>query len=218
MVTTTDEKLNLPLEDASATDGLIDDIHQWNVKNFGEQPWQIFAAGIIEEVGELSHGILKRHQNIRMEEEHNAKIRDSLADIFIYLAGICKMWDLHPAYTGVSLDTNDPFYLLIQISIDANKLLEIPQELPKDQIDAVFVDRMQQHLNKMITHMSALAQVEGFDLPSTITDVWENEVSVRDWTETSAIEDLEPLTDKAILTAAQKKALQKRATRKATKE
>ena len=53
--------------------------------------------GVVEEVGELSHAILKQVQGIRgTDEEHDAKQRDAVADIVIFLAGFCyrKGWNL----------------------------------------------------------------------------------------------------------------------------
>lgn len=46
--------------------------------------------GVAEEVGELSHAHLKQHQGIRLEEDHEAKARDAVGDILIYLADYCN--------------------------------------------------------------------------------------------------------------------------------
>lgn len=53
--------------------------------------------GVVEEVGELSHALLKQKQGIRgtfLEHELNAQ--DSVGDILIFLTGLCdaKGWDL----------------------------------------------------------------------------------------------------------------------------
>lgn len=59
---------------------------EWVKHNFGDRPsWQPLL-GVQEEVGELSHAFLKRHQGIRgTHEEHTADIRDAVADIIIFL-------------------------------------------------------------------------------------------------------------------------------------
>jgi NTP pyrophosphatase (non-canonical NTP hydrolase) len=45
--------------------------------------------GVVEEVGELAHHILKRKQGIRgTPEYHHVEIRDACADIIIYLTGV----------------------------------------------------------------------------------------------------------------------------------
>jgi len=58
----------------------------WVLHNFGErEAWQPLL-GVQEEVGELAHAFLKRHQGIRgTHEEHTADIRDAVADIIIFL-------------------------------------------------------------------------------------------------------------------------------------
>jgi NTP pyrophosphatase (non-canonical NTP hydrolase) len=58
----------------------------WVLHNFGNrEAWQPLL-GIQEEVGELAHAFLKRHQGIRgTREEHDAAIRDAVADIIIFL-------------------------------------------------------------------------------------------------------------------------------------
>lgn len=61
----------------------------WATHNFGNnrEPF----LGVVEEVGELAHSILKRKQGIRGSEvEHNADIADAVADIVIYLADFCE--------------------------------------------------------------------------------------------------------------------------------
>ena len=57
----------------------------WQEHNFpGREAWEPLL-GIAEELGELNHSFLKRHQQIRLEENHNAKIQDALGDILIYM-------------------------------------------------------------------------------------------------------------------------------------
>jgi NTP pyrophosphatase (non-canonical NTP hydrolase) len=47
--------------------------------------------GLVEEVGELAHAVLKAKQGIRgTPEEHSAAARDAIGDIVIYLADFCE--------------------------------------------------------------------------------------------------------------------------------
>lgn len=66
---------------------------QWVHKNFpGETTYQAFL-GMVEEMGELAHAILKSEQGIRgMSEEAamDAKI-DAVGDLVVFLAGFCTM-------------------------------------------------------------------------------------------------------------------------------
>jgi NTP pyrophosphatase (non-canonical NTP hydrolase) len=65
-------------------------VRQWSYKNFGSDNSQYKSytdplLGISEEVGELCHAHLKRSQGIRTNEDYEAKIKDALGDIFIYM-------------------------------------------------------------------------------------------------------------------------------------
>ncbi len=43
-----------------------------------------------EELGELVHHFLKREQKIRLNEDHDEGIRDSIGDFLIYLCHFCN--------------------------------------------------------------------------------------------------------------------------------
>jgi NTP pyrophosphatase (non-canonical NTP hydrolase) len=68
----------------------------WSSRNFDTQfPdtvkfWQpIF--GVMEELGELTHALLKQSQNIRgTDAEHIQKQKDAIGDITIFLASTCS--------------------------------------------------------------------------------------------------------------------------------
>lgn len=71
--------------------------NEWATRNFGEQEAITQFLGVVEEVGELAHSILKQQQCIRgSHEEHEAKARDAVGDIAIFLLGYCNRrgWDL----------------------------------------------------------------------------------------------------------------------------
>jgi NTP pyrophosphatase (non-canonical NTP hydrolase) len=69
----------------------------WSHHNFDDVDGEPSVAtllkvlGVAEEVGELAHSVLKRHQKIRLDEDHNAKIRDAVGDIIIYLLNFCDV-------------------------------------------------------------------------------------------------------------------------------
>lgn len=57
----------------------------WVKHNFGSRPPWMPVMGIGEEVGELMHSCLKKAQGIKgTPEEHDADMRDALADIIIF--------------------------------------------------------------------------------------------------------------------------------------
>jgi NTP pyrophosphatase (non-canonical NTP hydrolase) len=63
---------------------------RWCARNFpNSTPMQPFM-GLVEEVGELSHCLLKREQGIRgTYEEHTESLKDAVGDILIYLVDLC---------------------------------------------------------------------------------------------------------------------------------
>lgn len=71
-----------------------DEVRAWSADNFGEQPSWKPLLGIGEELGELQHHYLKRAQGIRTTEDHDAGIRDAVADILIYLCDFCAREDI----------------------------------------------------------------------------------------------------------------------------
>lgn len=63
---------------------------EWSNRNFGPHPAWHPLLGVQEEVGELAHAYLKREQQIRgSRQQHDADIRDAVADIVIYLCDFC---------------------------------------------------------------------------------------------------------------------------------
>jgi len=68
--------------------------YEWARRNFGDfEAWQTLL-GLQEELGELSHSYLKRHAGIRMNEDHDAKIKDAVADILVFLCGFCSTQEI----------------------------------------------------------------------------------------------------------------------------
>lgn len=76
---------------------LQQEVGRWASSNFpGKEPI-VTLLGVGEEMGELYHAFLKRHQGIRLDEDHTANIADAVGDIVIFLANFC-------AEEGISLD------------------------------------------------------------------------------------------------------------------
>jgi NTP pyrophosphatase (non-canonical NTP hydrolase) len=63
----------------------------WAERNFGTVTVDSQLLGVMEEVGELAHAVLKSEQGIRGSRElHNAEAADATGDIVIYLAGVAS--------------------------------------------------------------------------------------------------------------------------------
>jgi NTP pyrophosphatase (non-canonical NTP hydrolase) len=67
----------------------------WQRKNFGLVPDVDSLLGIVEEVGELSHGFTKKRQGNRVNEDHDRDMQDAIGDIVIFLMSFCTSqgWD-----------------------------------------------------------------------------------------------------------------------------
>lgn len=68
---------------------LQNEVSTWSKKNFGEQAYIMPLMGMVEELGELHHGILKQLQGIRGDEDHEQQIADAIGDLLIYTADFC---------------------------------------------------------------------------------------------------------------------------------
>ena len=69
----------------------------WVAHNFGDPPWTQPFMGVVEEVGELSHALLKQEQGIRGAwDDHEDAAKDAVGDVVIFLACLCHLrgWDL----------------------------------------------------------------------------------------------------------------------------
>ncbi len=49
--------------------------------------------GMVEEMGELAHALLKKQQGIRIDEDHDAAAKDAYADLRIYGFDFCNRMD-----------------------------------------------------------------------------------------------------------------------------
>lgn len=75
---------------------LQSEMKAWQKKNFPKSGALDCFLGVVEEVGELAHALLKGRQNIRHPStEIKYKMRDAVGDIVIYLMNFCALmgWD-----------------------------------------------------------------------------------------------------------------------------
>jgi NTP pyrophosphatase (non-canonical NTP hydrolase) len=72
----------------------LNDIQQeqkeWSWENFGPQSPLLPLLGVVEELGELAHAVLKREQGIRKDENHLHNEKDAIGDVCIYLLDYCN--------------------------------------------------------------------------------------------------------------------------------
>jgi len=73
-----------------------DEINEWSERNFGKVPNEQIPLrvssflGMVEELGELAHAMLKWSQGIRgTPEEHQEAVKDSIADLLVFTLDFC---------------------------------------------------------------------------------------------------------------------------------
>jgi NTP pyrophosphatase (non-canonical NTP hydrolase) len=77
-------------------DELQAEVEEWQRQNFPEAQELELALGVCEEAGELAACVLKLHRRMRGEKYSEARLRDQIGDIIVYLMGICSLreWKL----------------------------------------------------------------------------------------------------------------------------
>ena len=70
---------------------------KWVAHNFPGQTWHQHFMGMVEELGELSHALLKQDQGIRGRwGDHEEEAKDAVGDLFIFALSLCNSrgWSL----------------------------------------------------------------------------------------------------------------------------
>lgn len=62
----------------------------WHKHNFGHVPSWMPMLGMMEELGELAHALLKQEQKIRTNEDHDENIKDAIGDLLIFTIGLAN--------------------------------------------------------------------------------------------------------------------------------
>lgn len=72
------------------------EIIQWSERNFGDEPNEAIPLrissflGMVEELGEIAHAVLKWTQGIRgTQEEHKLAVEDGVADLLVFTLDFC---------------------------------------------------------------------------------------------------------------------------------
>ena len=72
------------------------ELHRWRQKNFPGVTATEQLLGMMEELGELTHSLVKQERKIRGEYSfHERQMQDAIADLVIYTMGFCSCrgWD-----------------------------------------------------------------------------------------------------------------------------
>lgn len=164
---------------------LIKQVGVWAEANFGEHRMPEF--GIMEEIGEAAHCVLKHIQKIRgmeKKETFDDKFGDALADTVIFLADWCS---IHNAYfqlsrcerLAVEVRTDGGERTIINsILQSASIFFSVAVDSPIPGKQNVFGENLAQRL---VQGLSLWADYYELDLSILVANVWVNTVSKRDW-------------------------------------
>lgn len=171
---------------------LIQVVGTWAKYNFG--PRRAPHYGIIEEVGEAAHCVLKRVQGIRGFDDNQFflnEFTDSLADTIIFLADWCYSHNAffnfgRNMHTHQPLTTEDQPRILSHILQACSIMLLHVDRQMETQAEAAsrfrVVDESEYNMlsQRICTGVEMWAQVYAIDLRLAVASTWAK-VSQRDW-------------------------------------
>jgi NTP pyrophosphatase (non-canonical NTP hydrolase) len=142
------------------------EVGEWARRNFPNATPQMAWLGVIEEVGELAHAVLKFRQGIRgTAEEHRAAMRDAVADATIFALHYRELKKHAPLVI-------EPDHVVIAPTLERWVMAaacEAGTIAPRDR-----------HSADLIKTLAVSETVAGFDFLSALEETWA-EVRKRDW-------------------------------------
>jgi len=143
----------------------------WCTKNFGSSRRPIW--GVIEEVGELARTCIKSLQGIRgTKEEHEAKAKDAVGDIMIYLTDFLTLNDYSlSTIVEAGIREENPSLVNIQDIAYFTGLLS-HQQNSKHQIG--------KYATILVARLNRFCELRKWSLVEILFETWA-EVKKRDW-------------------------------------
>jgi NTP pyrophosphatase (non-canonical NTP hydrolase) len=154
----------------------VDEVGEWGKRNFDtcQNPW----LGMVEEVGEIAHCLLKRQQKIRgfdQEAFFKAQLEDALGDLGIYSAHFASLNGMH-LYMGQEQHASI-FKGGVEDNLIINELLYRLTLLH----DADKKEMRQMQYSVLLRVAKTLAYGYEIDFEKAVRGTWEKIVSKRDW-------------------------------------
>jgi hypothetical protein len=166
---------------------LIHVVGEWAKYNFGYK--RAPHIGVIEEIGEAAHCVLKQIQGIRGFDDMNVfmeKFGDALADGMIYLADWCSEHNTYFQFgrgQGAVPITVDDQNKIITHLLQATAMITLQADRePAERYDLKVVQESEFNMaaQRICTGFEMWAQVYGLDLRMLVAHTWAK-VSQRDW-------------------------------------
>jgi NTP pyrophosphatase (non-canonical NTP hydrolase) len=156
-----------------------------------QQPWGKSSGnarhapdfGVLEELGELTHGVLKNYQGIRGFDDPSKfidHIEDAIGDMMVYLSHWCF---LHKTYFQVYDDTPgqhviDVRFALMQTMISVHRLMELQRVYERG--DVAPSEMCGQAASRCATNIAVLAKIWRIDSVKQLAETWDK-VKQRNW-------------------------------------
>ncbi len=156
---------------------LSDEIGEWAEK----QLWSYQAPylGFAEEIGELTHLILKKNQGIRPVPDFEAEVRDAVADAGVYLLHWYYMAKKEPVYDKWSVEVTardwEKERVLGELFVQGGMLIIYTKTNGYDFNLALL------SAQTALNYLRVISVQLGFDFQEQLEATW-GEVSKRDWT------------------------------------
>lgn len=157
---------------------LSKEISEWAKTNFNNPPPEDPSLGVLEEVGEIAHCLLKRKQKIRGFQKGDyfkTMFGDALADTAIYLLNLCGIMNLPFAEGSLKAQGVEPFQTQKQA---VHTLAMCATDLVDPEVQRISVIQSQAAI---LESLSSLALMYELDLDQLVIETWEKNVSKRDW-------------------------------------
>ena len=143
----------------------------WTEFNFGKQTPDIPILGMIEELGELSHAILKEKQGIRTSD-FLADKKDAIADLTIYALNYLNANDFEYDGNQPSKSYLTECEILQDISVQIGML--------DTEVNDIEMFINSGNIEDLISLLRGLCNMFEIDFLTTVNEVWE-QVKLRDW-------------------------------------
>lgn len=165
---------------------LISQVGDWAQKNFGYA--RNAELGIVEEIGEAAHCVLKCLQRIRgfdKKEVFMEHFVDSLADTIIYLADYCHVHHCffkfgRNLHEKVKLSEDDERRVITHLLQTSAAMMAQPLLLPGMDVPAAEIGVYNVLAQRLCGGIEYWAAIYDVDLPLAVAATWEK-VSKRDW-------------------------------------
>lgn len=154
----------------------------WVEHNFPLSGTQHQLMGIVEEVGELSHSLLKQAQKIRgSHDEHEIDAQDAVGDIIIYTSSFLikagfsaqrieeYLWNKLGGPRAGAPGWFESYLKMV------SRLGHLCEQYPDTNVDFLFIT------SRFVEELNSVCLARGWDAREILARTWEQVVSKRDW-------------------------------------